>query len=94
MADEWGQHQRSGSSGTTSEDSHFSNTVGEGTAKTDENRLGNAEEVCAGTDETAKSVDSGVLAVLAVPPRHFGEISAFARSAQLIGYSGDRDRWF
>jgi hypothetical protein len=84
MADEHGQHQRSGSSVTTAEESCFSNMVGEATAKTVESGFGIAEAAKIGTAETAKSLDMAVSSVLAVPPWPVCEIAAFARSAQVI----------
>ena len=84
IADEFGQHQRSGSSDTAMEESCFSNTAGEGTAKTDESSSGIAEAATVGTAETAKTLEIAVSSVLAVPPWRDCEIAAFARSAQVI----------
>jgi len=60
MADESGQHQRSGSSVTAMEESCFSNTAGEGTAKTDESCSDFAETASVGTAETAKNLKAAV----------------------------------
>ena len=82
MADEFGQHQRSRSSVTAMKESCFSNTAGEGTAKTDESRSGNRETASVDTDETVKSLEIVVSSVLAVPLWPFCAIAAFARPAE------------